>query len=120
MSATEQVCSIPELVQIIIEHLEFDRSTLYSAHLVNTTWAKYANPILWRNVPLSSLAAIEPSRQQHYANMIKISFWNGWYPAEVDKLSFPSLERCLLDVAGLFDRPDYRRFLPPFFVSFPQ
>jgi hypothetical protein len=67
MSATEQVCSIPELVQIIIEHLEFDRSTLYSAHLVNVTWAKYANPILWRNAPLSSLAAIEPSRQQYYA-----------------------------------------------------
>jgi hypothetical protein len=121
MSALEQVCSIPELVQIIIEQLEFDRSALYSAHLVNTTWAKYANPILWRNAPLSSLAAIEPSRQQHYANMIKISFsWNGWYPAGLDKLSFPSLERCLLDAAGLFDRPNYRRFLPPFFVSFPQ
>jgi hypothetical protein len=121
MSAVDRVFSLPELVQIIIEHLEFDRSTLYSAHLVNTTWAKYANPILWRNVPLSSLAAIESSRQQHYANMIKISFsWNGWYPAELDKLSFPSLERCLLDVAAFFDRPNHRQYLPPFFRSFPQ
>jgi hypothetical protein len=74
MSAAEHVFSLPELVQIIIEHLEFDRATLYSAHLVNTTRAEYANKALWRNAPLSSLSAIEPARQQHYANLIKNSF----------------------------------------------
>jgi hypothetical protein len=121
MSAAKHVFSLLELVQIIIEYLEFDRSTLYSAHLVSTTWAEYANKVLWRNAPLSSLSAIEPARQQHYANMIKNSFsWNGWYPAELDDLMFPSLERCLLDMATLFDFYDSRQFLPPYFKSFPQ
>jgi hypothetical protein len=74
MSASAQVCSIPELVQIIIEHLEFDRTTLYSAHLVNTTWAKYASKVLWRNAPLSSIATLDPSPQQQHANLIQTSF----------------------------------------------
>jgi hypothetical protein len=121
MSAAEHVFSLPELVHTIIEYLEFDRSALYVAHLVNTTWAEYANKVLWRNAPLSSLSAIEPSRQQHYANLIKNSFsWNGWYPAELDILIFPSLERCLLDVATIFDFTGYRQRLPPYFRSFPQ
>jgi hypothetical protein len=121
MSAAEHVFSLPELVQIIIEHLEFDRATLCTAHLINTTWAEYAKPLLWRNAPSSSLSAIEPVRQQRYANMIKNTFsWNGWYPAELDNLSFLSLERCLLDVATLFGIYDSRQFLPPYFKSFPQ
>ena len=118
MSAAERVGSWPEILSLIIEFLEFDRAGLYAAHLVNTTWAHYARKVLWRNAPLSSLAAIEPSRQQHYANMIRISLsWDMRYPAELDKLSFPSLERCLLDMAQIFELSDYRLVLPPFFKT---
>lgn len=121
MSAAQEVLSLPEVLSLILEYLEFDRSALYSAHLVNTTWARYTRDILWRNAPLSSLAAIEPSQQQQYADMIRISFsWTPNYPAELDKLSFPSLERCLFEAADLFDLPDMRLILPPFFKSSPQ
>ncbi|KAH0162532.1 hypothetical protein KCU67_g5910, partial [Aureobasidium melanogenum] len=121
MSAAQQVLSLPEVLSLILEYLEFDRAALYSAHLVNTTWARYTQEILWRNAPLSSLAAIEPARQQQYANMIRVSFsWTPYYPAELDKLSFPSLERCLFEAAELFNFPDMRLILPPFFAESPQ
>lgn len=121
MSAAQQVLALPEVLSLILEYLEFERAVLYSAHLVDTTWARYTQDILWRNAPLSSLAAIEPARQQQYANMIRVSFsWTPYYPAELDKLSFPSLERCLFEVAELFDLPDMRLVLPPFFSSAPQ
>ncbi|KAH0330762.1 hypothetical protein KCU71_g48, partial [Aureobasidium melanogenum] len=114
MSSAQQVLSLPEILCSILEYLEFDRVALYSAHLVNSTWARCARDILWRNAPLSSLAAIEPSRQQDFANLIRNSFaWNGRYPAELDHLSFPSLERCLFEVAQLFEVPDFHHFLPP-------
>lgn len=96
MSAAQQVLALPEVLSLILEYLEFERAALYSAHLVNTTWARYTQGILWRNAPLSSLVAIEPARQQQYANMIRVSFsWTPSYPAELDRLSFPLLERCL-------------------------
>ncbi|KAH0365961.1 hypothetical protein KCU65_g5727, partial [Aureobasidium melanogenum] len=121
MSAAQQVLSLPEVLSLILEYLEFDRAALYSAHLVNTTWARYTHETLWRNAPLSSLAAIEPARQQQYANMIRVSFsWTPHYPGELDKLSFPLLERCLFDAAELFNLPDMRLILPPFFKSSPQ
>jgi hypothetical protein len=121
MSASAQVCSIPELVQIIIEHLEFDRTTLYSAHLVNTTWAKYASKVLWRNAPLSSIATLDPSPQQQHANLIQTSFtWGDWVPAELKLLSFPSLERCIFDLGHIGRVTGYHRILPPFFNASPQ
>ena len=121
MSAAQEVLSLPEVLSLILEYLEFDRAALYSAHLVNFTWARYSCDIFWRNAPLSSLAAIEPARQQQYANLIRISFsWTPDYTAELIKLSFPSLERCLFEAANLLDLPDMRLVLPPFFKSSPQ
>ncbi|KAK5999339.1 hypothetical protein QM012_005557 [Aureobasidium pullulans] len=121
MAAVQQVLALPELLSSILECLEFDRAALCSAHLVNSTWARCTRVILWRNAPFSSLAAIEPARQQQYANLIRVSFsWNTYYPAELDRLAFPSLERCLFDAADLFNFPDMRMVLPPFFKASPQ
>lgn len=115
MSAAEQVFSLPEIVELIIEQLEFDRAALYAAHLVNTTWASYAREVLWRNAPLSALTIAEPCKQQHYVNMIQTSFtWDQRWPAELDKLSFPSLKRLLLNFRPFFEVCQYRRLLPPF------
>ncbi|KAH0336425.1 hypothetical protein KCU74_g2024, partial [Aureobasidium melanogenum] len=121
MSAAQQVLSLPEVLSLILEYLEFDRAALYSAHLINTTWARYTHEILWRNAPLSALSAIEPARQQQFANMIRVSFsWTPCYPGDLDKLSFPLLERCLFEAADLFNFPNIHLILPPFFKSSPQ
>lgn len=121
MSAAEQVGSLPEIVELIIEFLEFDRPTLYSAHLVNNTWAYHARKVLWRNAPFVSLVGVDPCRQQYYANMIQTSCtWLAWWHADLDKLSFPSLKRFLFDLWFVFGYPEYRRLLPPFFKTFPQ
>lgn len=114
MSAAEQVISLPEIVELIIEQLEFDRAALYAAHLVNTTWASYAREVLWRNAPLSALTVVESCKQQHYANMIQTSStWDERWPAELDKLSFPSLKRFRLNFRPFFEIYQYRRLLPP-------
>jgi len=121
MSAAERAGLLPEIVNLIIEFLEFDRAALYSAHLVNTTWAHYARQVLWRNAPFVSLAGVDPCRQQSYANMIQTSHtWPEWWHAELDKLSFPSLKRFLFNLNCIFHCPEYRRLLPAFFKAFPQ
>lgn len=121
MSAAEQAGLLPEIVNLIIEFLEFDRAALYSAHLVNTTWAHYARKVLWRNAPFVSLAGVDPCRQQFYANMIHTSHtWPAWWHAELDRLSFPSLKRFLFNLTYVFYCPEYRRLLPPCFKAFPQ
>ena len=121
MSAAERVFSLPEIAELIIEQLEFDRAALYAAHLVNTTWAYHARKVLWRNAPLSALTVVEPCKQQYYANMIQTSStWDEWWPAELDKLSFPSLKRFLFNFKAFFEVAQCRRLLPPFLKASSQ
>ncbi|MCJ1476618.1 hypothetical protein MMC13_005285 [Lambiella insularis] len=69
MSASEALClCLPEVLENILESLEWDKKSLLNACLVNCTWFEEGTSILWREAPASALLKLPSNRRQIYAS----------------------------------------------------
>ena len=91
----------PEVLSIVMEYLRSDASALWSALLVNKTWAVEAIRVLWEKPPVAALAAIDEDRRQFYARQVhELNFSgdeDGAKHSTFRNLEFPLLNDVTID-----------------------
>ncbi|GAM83280.1 hypothetical protein ANO11243_012660 [Dothideomycetidae sp. 11243] len=95
-SANSSVSQVPE--EIILSILEFfveDRNTLFIFTLINRSWGRLANGLLWRHPTITALTRLSTARREEIATRIEcLHFRDGQDVAQLSlypDLQFPSL-----------------------------
>ncbi|RMD43652.1 hypothetical protein DV735_g1409, partial [Chaetothyriales sp. CBS 134920] len=100
-AAAHRVFLTPELLLIILEHLENDHRSLRAAILVNKSFAEQGSAVLWRKFPpVSALAKLDEGRRQVYAAKIwPLDFMgdDGPHHLAFTGLKFPQLKDISVD-----------------------
>lgn len=91
----------PEIVRLVMEHLNTDDTTsLRAAILVNRTWAVEGISVLWQLLHMKAFTAIPSGRRQYYASQIRTLIVRGpMAQHEIFRfLQFPKLRCAVLEL----------------------